>query len=157
MLPMISNLALAAALAGVLLTGAASAQDCPSEPAFTSQSAGNRDVAAAATRVDREEWRAAEAFGWRAVDGGSASVQGAAYVNLCAAVANRSQDQLMAICDAGVSMSEIKWTAHTNRGAARWLDGNREGAVEDFQAAAELAPEELAVQHNLALAQCATA
>lgn len=155
MLPRISNLVASAALAGVMLSGAAMAQDCPSEPAFAAQSAGNRDVAAAATRVDRGEWRAAEAFGWRAVDGASATTKGAAYVNLCAAVANRSRDQLMAICDAGVSMSEIQWTAHTNRGAARWIEGDREGAVEDFRAAADLAPEENAVRHNLALAQCA--
>lgn len=155
MLPRISNLAASAALAGLMLTGAASAQDCPSEPAFAAQSAGNRDVAAAATRVAREEWRAAEAFGWRAVEGSSTTVKGAAYVNLCAAIAHRSRDQLMAVCDAGVSLSEIKWTAHTNRGAARWLENNRDGAEEDFAAAAELAPDEAAVQHNLALAQCA--
>ena len=154
MLPRIS-LALSGALAAVMLAGTAAAQDCPSEPAFVPQSAGNRDVAAAATRVERQEWRAAEAFGWRAVEGASSTVQGAAYVNLCAAVAHRSRDQLMAICDAGVAMSEIQWTAHTNRGAARWMEGDLAGAAQDFRAAAELAPDEPAVRHNLALAACA--
>ncbi|MDX1580697.1 MAG: hypothetical protein R3360_03630 [Alphaproteobacteria bacterium] len=153
-LPALSRLTLSALLGAAALSGAAAAQDCPSEPQFVSQSAGNRDVAASATRVDRGEWRNAEAFGWRAVEGTSEVVAGAAYVNLCAAVANRSQDQLMAICDAGVSMSEVKWAAHTNRGAARWMTGDQDGAAEDFAAAAELAPEEAAVQHNQALAAC---
>lgn len=150
----LSRLTLSALLSAAALTGAVSAQDCPSEPQFVSQSAGNRDVAASATRVDREEWRNAEAFGWRAVEGTSEVVAGAAYVNLCAAVANRSQDQLMAICDAGVAMSEVTWAAHTNRGAARWISNDQAGAAEDFAAAAELAPEQDAVQHNLALAAC---
>jgi len=75
-------------------------------------------------------------------------------VNLCAAVAHRSQDQLMAICDAGVAMSEEKWAAHTNRGAARWLLEDFDGAREDFAAAEELAPGEEAVIANQALATC---
>lgn len=147
------RLLVSAALGAFALTSPALAQDCPGEPVFVSQRTADDDVGAAATRVERGDWRIAAHFAREALDGASTRNAGAAYVNLCAALANQGRDAGEA-CDQAVALSEAGWKAHTNRGAAHWLAGEIEAARSDFAAAAELAPDEEAVRHNNTLARC---
>ncbi|WP_146190629.1 tetratricopeptide repeat protein [Marinicauda salina] len=151
-LPKIAALSVAASLTAA---AGAQAQECPAEPAFVAERTADRDVSASATRVDRGDWRAAAHFAREALEGGPARDEGAANVNLCAALANGgARGDVVEVCDAAVATSQDVWRAHTNRGAARWLDGDRAGAASDFARAAELAPGEAAVAHNQALAAC---
>ena len=142
----LSPLLAGAALA--LTAGAAQAQDCPTAP--------NSDVRASESRIERGDWSVAEHFATEALESGTSSRnKAAAQINLCAALANQSDANTAEACDMAVTMNDARWEAYTNRGAARWLDGNAAGAAEDFARAAELGAGEAAVETNTALAACA--
>jgi len=146
--------------AGAALTlaaGAASAQDCPAEPAFVGASGSNSDVRASASRIDRGDWDIAEHFATEAIESGTSSRnKAAAYVNLCAALANQRDAGTADACDAAITRNPESWEAFTNRGAAYWLAGDQDAAGSDFARAAELAADEAAVQTNSALVSCAS-
>lgn len=147
--PLFAGAALALAAAG------AQAQDCPSAPAFVGVTAPNSDVRASQSRIERADWSVAEHFATEALESGTSSRnKAAAQINLCAALANQSSENTGEACDLAVAMNDERWEAYTNRGAARWLDGNAAGAAEDFARAAELGAGEAAVATNSALAAC---
>ena len=145
--------------AGAALTlaaGAAAAQDCPTEPSFVGVTGANSDVRASASRVDRGEWDIAEHFAREAIESGTSSRnKAAAYINLCAALANQRSPETQEACSQAMTRNAGSWQAYTNRGAALWLSGDTEAAAEDFQRAVELGGGEPAVTANAALAACA--
>ena len=139
-----------------LIGGAASAQDCPTEPVFVGVSSSNADVRASASRVGRGEWSVAEHFATEAINSGtSARNKAAAYVNLCAALAGQRSAGAAEACSEAVTRRE-RWEAVNNRGAAFWLAGDLQAATADFARAAELAPSEEAVVSNNALLACSS-
>ena len=144
--------------AGAALTlaaGAASAQDCPAEPAFVGVTGSNSDVRASASRIERGDWDIAEHFATEAIESGTSSRnKAAAYINLCAALANQRSAGTQEACAEAITRNAGEWEAYTNRGAALWLAGDTEAAAEDFERAAELGGGEIAVTTNLALASC---
>lgn len=146
--------------AGAALTlaaGAASAQDCPAEPAFVAVTGSNSDVRASANYVERADWSVAQHFAEEAIESGTSSRnKAAAYVNLCAALANQRDAGTAEACEAAVTRNPESWEAFTNRGAAYWLAGDQDAASAEFARAAELGDEEAAVQANSALVSCAS-
>ncbi len=145
--------------AGAALTlaaGAAVAQECPSEPSFVGVTGSNSDVRASASRVDRGDWDIAEHFAREAIESGTSSRnKAAAYINLCAALANQRSPETQDACGEAMTRNSGSWEAYTNRGAAFWLAGDTEAAEEDFQRAVQLGGGEPAVTANAALASCA--
>lgn len=138
-----------------LAAGAASAQECPSEPAFVGVTGSNSDVRASASRVDRAEWDIAEHFAREAIDSGTSSRnKAAAYINLCAALANQRSAETAEACGQAITRNSGSWEAYTNRGAAFWLAGDQDAAAEDFERAVQLGGGEPAVTANAALASC---
>jgi Flp pilus assembly protein TadD len=146
-----------ASAALILAAGAASAQDCPAGPAFVGVTGANSDVRASANYVDRAEWNVAQHFATEAIESGTSSRnKAAAYINLCAALANQRDAGTADACEAAITRNPDSWEAFTNRGAAFWLAGDAEAASADFARAAELAADEAAVQTNSALLSCAS-
>ena len=145
--------------AGAALTlaaGAATAQECPAGPAFLSVTAANSDVRASSSRIERGEWDVAQHFAMEAIESGTSSRnKAAAYINLCAALANQRAAETSQACDEAVTRNGERWEAYTNRGAAFWLAGDRPAATADFARAAELGAGEAAVAVNTALVACA--
>jgi Flp pilus assembly protein TadD len=140
-----------------LAAGAASAQECPAEPAFVGVTGSNSDVRASASYVERADWGVAQHFATEAIDSGTSSRnKAAAYINLCAALANQRDAGTSDACEAAVTRNPESWEAFTNRGAAFWLAGDQEAASAEFARAAELAADEAAVQTNSALISCAS-
>lgn len=141
----------------IFAAGAASAQDCPAEPAFVAVTGSNSDVRAAASRVERGDWAVAQHFASEAIDSGTSSRnKAAAYINLCAALANQRDAGTSEACDEAVTRNPDSWEAFTNRGAAFWLAGDTQAASADFARAAELAAGEAAASANTALLSCAS-
>lgn len=140
-----------------LASGAATAQDCPAAPAFVGVTGSNSDVRASASRIERAEWDIAEHFATEAVESGTSSRnKAAAYINLCAALANQRSADTAEACDAAITRNPESWEAFTNRGGASWLAGDQAAAAEDFARASALASEEAAVAANAALLSCAS-
>ena len=150
---------LLAGAALALAPAAAQAQDCSAAPRFVAVNAGNADVRASRTRINRGDWRVAEHFAREALDSRtSASNKAAAAINLCAALANQGSASTAAACDDAVARGGDRWQAYTNRGAALWLAGDTAAAAADFTTAAGMdgAAGEDAVTANSALASCAS-
>ena len=156
---MIRTAALAVCLAAGALSTPAFAQDCDSAPQFASHRTSNGDVRAASSALDRGEIHVALAFAQQAAGSPiSPGHRGAAYANLCAALALDGQlEEALPACDRAVDMREGNWVAWNNRGAAKWLSGDVEGARADFAQAASLESGEDAISANTALSQCASA
>lgn len=153
----LSLLAAAAVAAAAIAPAAASAQECPSGPAFAEISTSNRDVRASSRSLRRGDFEVAVHFATEALESSApASHKAAASVNLCAAYAQLGALDLAApACDTGVEQNPESWEALINRGGALWLAGNAEAARADFEAAAQIAGPEDAVEQNLRLAECA--
>ena len=148
---------LVASAALTLAAGAATAQECPAAPAFVSVTGPNSDVRASASRVERAEWDVAVHFATEAIESGTSSRnKAAAYINLCAALANQRSDVAAEACDAAVTRNPDSWEAVTNRGGAFWLAGDQAAASADFTRASALAGGEAAVVANAALLSCAS-
>lgn len=150
---------LAAAALAAMSSSAVLAQDCNAEPQFAAHRTANGVVRAQYNAVTRGEWPEAIHFGEEILEsGGAPGHKVAANTNLCAAYAATGEYE-MAIehCNAALERRDDAWRALNNRGVALWLSGDRDAAVESFQAANEASSGEDEVEANLALAQCATA
>jgi len=146
----------AGAALSLSLMGAASAQDCPSAPAFASASGPNADVRQSARRVNQGDWATAAHFAREALGSGASSRnKNAAAINLCAALANTGDEGAAGACADAVERNPERWEAFTNRGGAFWLAGDQVSARADFARAAELGADEDEVAANSVLARCA--
>ena len=138
-----------------VFAGTAVAQECPAEPSFVGVTSTNANVRASKSRIDRGQWAIAEHFATEAIESGTASRnKAAAYINLCAALANQLSAGTVEACDEAVNRNESRWEAYNNRGAAYWLAGDQAAAIEDFGRASELGAGEEEVETNAALARC---
>jgi len=150
---------LAAAALAAMSSSAVLAQDCNADPQFAAHRTANGVVRAQYNAVTRGEWPEVIHFGEDVLEsGGAPGHKVAANTNLCAAYAATGEYELaIEYCDAALERRGHAWRAMNNRGVALWLSGDREAALESFQAANEASSGEDEVEANLALAQCTTA
>lgn len=152
------SLFLAAALAAAS-SSLAHAQTCDGDPQFAAHRTANGVVRAQYNAVTRGEWPEAIHFGLEVVEsGGAPGHKVAAYTNLCAAYAATGElEQALEACDSALELRGNAWRAMNNRGAVLWLAGDRDAAIEAFQAANAASSGEDEVEANLGLAECANA
>ena len=145
-----------AAIANLAAPLTAEAQSCEAGPQVAAHRTANGAVRAQYNALSRGEWYDAANIGETVVDSGvSNRHKVAAYSNQCGALAmSGAHADAISACDAALDLRDGAWRALNNRGVARWLSGDRPGALADFQAANTSSSGEDEVEANLALTNC---